>query len=97
MELKTWQEIPIGGIILEPGSSIEYDTGSWRSLCPVRDEEKCTDCMFCWIFCPEGAILVEDGKVTGVDLGHCKGCGICAHECPQEAITMIEETARKGA
>ncbi|HRG71212.1 MAG TPA: 4Fe-4S binding protein, partial [Thauera aminoaromatica] len=21
----------------------------------------------------------------------CKGCGICAHECPQRAITMIPE------
>ncbi|MCK4728041.1 MAG: 4Fe-4S binding protein, partial [Desulfobacterales bacterium] len=22
---------------------------------------------------------------------YCKGCGICAHECPKDAITMVME------
>jgi pyruvate ferredoxin oxidoreductase delta subunit len=25
------------------------------------------------------------------DLFYCKGCGICAHECPTFVITMKEE------
>ncbi|MBC8460109.1 MAG: 4Fe-4S binding protein, partial [Deltaproteobacteria bacterium] len=25
------------------------------------------------------------------DLFYCKGCGICAHECPTQSIKMIEE------
>jgi len=25
-------------------------------------------------------------------MDHCKGCGICAQECPQKAIKMMEET-----
>jgi Pyruvate/2-oxoacid:ferredoxin oxidoreductase delta subunit len=25
------------------------------------------------------------------DLGFCKGCGICAKECPKNAITMVSE------
>jgi Pyruvate/2-oxoacid:ferredoxin oxidoreductase delta subunit len=25
------------------------------------------------------------------DLGICKGCGVCARECPHHAITMVEE------
>jgi Pyruvate/2-oxoacid:ferredoxin oxidoreductase delta subunit len=27
------------------------------------------------------------------DLDFCKGCGICARECPQNAITMVPEEA----
>ncbi len=34
--------------------------------------------------------------MTGIDYDFCKGCGICAYECPRDAITMIDEAdARK--
>ncbi|MFP3216806.1 MAG: 4Fe-4S binding protein, partial [Vulcanisaeta sp.] len=26
-----------------------------------------------------------------IDYDHCKGCGICAHECPVKAIKMVPE------
>ncbi|KXA91095.1 pyruvate synthase, partial [candidate division MSBL1 archaeon SCGC-AAA259A05] len=26
-----------------------------------------------------------------VDLDYCKGCGICAKECPVDAIEMVKE------
>jgi len=26
-----------------------------------------------------------------VDYDYCKGCGICASECPKEAYTMVTE------
>ena len=64
---------------------------------PILDTGKCSSCLRCWVFCPEGAIQVKEGKVTGIDLKYCKGCGICFTECPQHAIEMIEETvAKKG-
>ncbi len=93
-ELKGWRDIPIGGLILEPGCAESYETGSWRTFRPVRDEEKCIHCLRCWIFCPDSSILVEDGKVVGFDYDHCKGCGICAYECPKKctAITMVLES-----
>ncbi|MEO0115587.1 MAG: 4Fe-4S binding protein, partial [candidate division WOR-3 bacterium] len=28
------------------------------------------------------------------DYDFCKGCGVCASECPRNAITMEEEEAR---
>lgn len=102
-ELKGWKDIPIGGMVLEPGSSVEYITGTWRSMRPVRDEEKCTHCMICWVYCPDSAVIVKDSRVVGFDYDHCKGCGICATECPvkveKHAITgkpgkviqMVEE------
>lgn len=95
MKEKGWKEIPIGGLILEAGNSTAYETGSWRTFRPVRDEDRCIHCLICWIFCPDSAILVEDEKVVGIDLKHCKGCGICAKECPSrvQAIQMVEETA----
>jgi len=88
-----WREVPRGGSISEAGSSAEYETGSWRSQRPIHDKEKCINCLRCWILCPDSAIQVEDGKVTGIDYKHCKGCGICAHECPPkvQAITMVQE------
>jgi pyruvate ferredoxin oxidoreductase delta subunit len=36
--------------------------------------------------------LLEEGKVADFDLDHCKGCAICAKECPVDAITMHPET-----
>lgn len=98
MVLKGWREIPIGGLIIDAGNSEEYETGSWRSFRPFIDMERCSHCMLCWIYCPEGSIITEDKKVVGIDLAHCKGCGICAKECPRKAIAMIEEAlAKEGA
>ena len=93
MKLKGWKEIPIAGLIVEAGNSDSYETGSWRTYKPIHDKEKCTNCRRCWVFCPDSSILVEDGKITGIDYTHCKGCGICAHECPDKikAIKMVQE------
>jgi len=91
-ELKGWKELPIGGIILEAGSAEAYRTGDWRTFRPILDEEKCIKCLRCWILCPDSAVIVEDAKVTGFDLVHCKGCGVCAFECPVDAIEMVLET-----
>ena len=89
-KLYTWKEMPIGGIIFEAGSSHRYQTGGWRTYRPVHDADRCNHCLRCWILCPDSAVLVEDGKVVGFDDDHCKGCGICARECPAkcQAIEM---------
>lgn len=91
MSQKGWKELPIRGLILEAGNSVDYETGAWRSHRPIIDLDKCTHCMFCWLFCPDGSIMVSDSKVTGIDLRYCKGCGICAVECPRHIITMVDE------
>lgn len=88
---KGWKEIPIGGLILEGGSARHYKTGGWRTYCPVRDKKKCTNCLICWIYCPDSAIKVKDEKIASIDLDYCKGCGICAKVCPVKAIKMVKE------
>lgn len=65
-------------------------TGNWRVFYPVIDMKNCKMCLLCWVFCPDGAIKQEEGKLS-IDYDYCKGCGICAHECTNKAITMFRE------
>ncbi|MEO0292840.1 MAG: pyruvate synthase subunit PorD [candidate division WOR-3 bacterium] len=89
---ESWKELPIGAIIVEPGSSKKFKTGDWREgKKPVVNKEKCTNCLICWIYCPDSSIIVENGEMKGIDLDYCKGCGICANQCPIKAIEMVEE------
>ena len=69
-----------------PGAGGE--TGSWRMLRPEVNHEKCIRCQLCWIYCPDGLI---DREKTTIDYQYCKGCGICAAECPVNAIKMVRE------
>ncbi|MCK4652351.1 MAG: 4Fe-4S binding protein, partial [Methanosarcinales archaeon] len=34
---------------------------------------------------------IEGGDTFAADYDHCKGCGICASECPKDAIEMVLE------
>ena len=76
-EEKSWKEISIAAVC--PKSSIGFMTGDWKTYMPVRDLEKCTLCLTCVMFCPEGAIKwhPDMGKIE-FDFSFCKGCGICA-------------------
>lgn len=50
----------------------------------------CNFCDTCMIFCPDFCIhRTADGYE--VDLDYCKGCGICAQECPRDVIDLIQE------
>jgi len=93
-KLLPWKDMPIGGMIVEAGNSDRYDTGSWRTYRPIHVAERCIHCLRCWILCPDSAVRVEDGKMVGFDYDHCKGCGLCARECPPKchAIEMKLET-----
>jgi len=56
----------------------------------------CLACDNCWTLCPDVAVLktrdvAADGSHYVFDYGYCKGCGLCAHECPTGYIAMQEE------
>ncbi|MFA5793647.1 MAG: 4Fe-4S binding protein [Candidatus Brocadiia bacterium] len=93
MKLMKSKELPLGSVIVTPGNSVEYKTGSWRNARPIHDKDKCANCLICWVYCPEGCIRVKEGHIDTIDLDYCKGCGICAQECPlkEKAIKMVEE------
>ncbi|MBI4497331.1 MAG: 4Fe-4S binding protein [Chloroflexi bacterium] len=91
-----WRTISPGGVVTQAGNSVLYETGSWRTLRPIIHFDACSHCMICWLFCPDSAFLTEGKLLIGVDLEHCKGCGICAVECPKQCIEMVEEMAVRG-
>lgn len=81
----------------EPGPGDAGHTGSWRVERPVLDTSKCIPaksnkeaCFLCWMYCPEG--VISRTIPPAFDFEYCKGCGICAEECPAGAITMVNET-----
>jgi 2-oxoacid:acceptor oxidoreductase delta subunit (pyruvate/2-ketoisovalerate family) len=52
----------------------------------------CNECELCLIYCSDVAIRRgTDGDRFEIDLDYCKGCGVCAEECPRGAISMTRE------
>ena len=68
----------------------DLPVGDWRAKRPVVLRGKCVKCGTCWAFCPTQCIIERD-RWFEANLKLCKGCGICAQECPHNAIVMIEE------
>jgi len=59
------------------------------------DEERCDGCGMCIPGCPEGALLIIDGKARLVSDLMCDGLGACIGECPLDAITIEKREAEK--
>jgi 2-oxoacid:acceptor oxidoreductase delta subunit (pyruvate/2-ketoisovalerate family) len=52
----------------------------------------CFECDNCYGLCPDDVIVkLGAGKRYRIDLDYCKGCGVCAAECPCGAISMVPE------
>jgi NADPH-dependent glutamate synthase beta subunit-like oxidoreductase len=52
----------------------------------------CFECDNCYGVCPDNAVIkLGPGNRFTIDLDYCKGCGICAAECPCGAIDMVLE------
>ena len=49
----------------------------------------CFECDNCYGMCPDNAVIkLGPGRRFRFDYDRCKGCGVCAQECPCGAITM---------
>ena len=51
----------------------------------------CFGCDNCYGACPDNAVIKTSSGEYTIDYDYCKGCGICAAECPCGAITMVPE------
>jgi 2-oxoacid:acceptor oxidoreductase delta subunit (pyruvate/2-ketoisovalerate family) len=53
----------------------------------------CFECDNCYGVCPDNAVIKHGpGKGFDFNYDYCKGCGLCAAECPCGAIQMAPET-----
>jgi 2-oxoacid:acceptor oxidoreductase delta subunit (pyruvate/2-ketoisovalerate family) len=52
----------------------------------------CFECDNCYAVCPDNAVIkLGAGNRFSINYDYCKGCGLCAEECPCGAIDMIKE------
>ncbi len=52
----------------------------------------CFECDNCYGVCPDNAVVkLGTGSRYRIDYDYCKGCGLCATECPCGAIEMVPE------
>jgi 2-oxoacid:acceptor oxidoreductase delta subunit (pyruvate/2-ketoisovalerate family) len=52
----------------------------------------CFECDTCFGVCPDNAVIkLGPGKRFEINYDFCKGCAICAEECPCGAIVMVPE------
>jgi pyruvate ferredoxin oxidoreductase delta subunit len=41
--------------------------------------------------CPDMSVKPREDGFFEYDYDYCKGCGVCANECPADAIEMVLE------
>lgn len=52
----------------------------------------CFECDNCYAVCPDNAVIkLGAGNRFEINYDYCKGCGLCAEECPCGAIEMVKE------
>jgi pyruvate ferredoxin oxidoreductase delta subunit len=89
--MSMWEKNKVGCILLEKDLAQPFKKGDKRLKKPVFNEEQCTKCALCYLYCPDAAIKEKDNNFFEADLNYCKGCGVCSRECWFGAITMVED------
>ena len=88
------------------GGYLVAKNAGWRNMRPVLDAEKCTGCLQCYLYCPDGCIFrpvrqatdavdaagTADTAAVAIDYDFCKGCGLCVEVCRFGALAMVPES-----
>ena len=83
----------------DDASEIEGGPDDGQALAEAHRCLSCGNCLACdncWTLCPDNAVLktaeiATDGSHYPFDYDYCKGCGLCASECPCGFIVMEAE------
>jgi len=54
----------------------------------VVDRDKCVACLTCVRVCPYGVPYIDKEGIATIEAAMCRGCGVCAAECPDKAIEL---------
>ena len=82
------------------GGYLVAKNAGWRNMRPVLNVGKCTGCLQCYLYCPDGCIFrparqTADAAGTAavaIDYDFCKGCGVCVEVCRFGALAMVPES-----
>jgi 2-oxoacid:acceptor oxidoreductase delta subunit (pyruvate/2-ketoisovalerate family) len=104
--LNTWYYADAPGTV-RPKLAAARRTGTFDEVTGGLDEStalfearrcmscgNCFGCDNCYGACPDNAVIKTGPGGRGdyeIDYDYCKGCGICAAECPAGAIAMVPE------
>ena len=85
------------------GGYLVAKNAGWRNMRPVLNVQKCTGCLQCYLYCPDGCVVRADGAASpsssaqssgavAIDYDFCKGCGVCVEVCRHGALSMVPES-----
>lgn len=72
-------------LLLKP--EIQQSVPFYSGVMPEIIYDRCVDCYRCYSLCRYGAISILTTHPRFI-AGACEGCGVCADQCPEEAIVM---------
>ncbi len=73
--------------ILIPTKEVRVKNVNPSNFAPIHDQERCILCETCVKKCQMEAVSKHDEKII-VNNDLCLGCGVCATNCPENAIKM---------
>lgn len=81
-------------------NAIETGLAEPSSLHPIIDRNKCIGCKSCVFACPQqlghNVLGIFHGKAELLEPANCIGHGACKKVCPENAITLVFGTEKRG-